>query len=653
MRTLRGRRLIGAAVFALVFVISTVGLISAVGNLRDASDRRSESERVIALATGSERLVVDLESGPRGFIITGEERFLQPWHEARRKLPRSLRMLAAAADGSPLQAQRAREAGARVRSYLRDYSIPLVRTARRDSRRAGEIVRRGAGKRRVDDLRARFDELIAVQEGHVAAESGEAGAAGRIAIAIAWAGIGGMLVLLVALELYMGRTVSRPLARTIRATDQIEGGDLSASVPETGPTELTRLARSVNGMARSLQDGRLKLEDRNAELDEARGAAERANFAKSEFLSRMSHELRTPLNGILGFGQLLELEGLQPPSDRYVAQVLKAGRHLLDMIDELLDISRIEAGGMSLSDETVNAARIVTDLLALMGPLATERDITLSAVGSDEPRWVSADQQRLKQVLLNLLSNAIKYNCDGGTVQVTVAPAGSDRVRILVSDTGIGVAPEDIDRLFVPFDRLGAEQTSVEGTGLGLTLTKHLVELMRGTLDVASEPGVGTTFAVELSGAAGDPEQPARALEKAAAPTARPSLPDATVLCIEDNVANLELVAQILAGQPGIELIPATTGGIGIQLATGHPPDLILLDLHLPDLPGTEILARLRRDERTQHIPVIVVSADATTGQIQRLLAAGATAYLTKPLDVQRFLDLLGEHLPARLAEVG
>ena len=653
MSTLRGRRLIGAAVFALVFVISTVGLISAVGNLRDASDRRSESERVIALATGSERLVVDLESGQRGFIITGEERFLAPWHAARRELPRSLRTLAAAADGSPLQAQRAREVGARVRSYLRDYSVPVVRTARRDPRRAREIVRGGESQRRVDDLRARFDELIAVQENHVAAESGEAGAAGRIAIAIAWAGIGGMLVLLVAFELYMGRTVSRPLARTIRATDQIEGGDLSASVPETGPTELTRLARSVNGMARSLREGRLKLEDRNAELDEARRAAERASFAKSEFLSHMSHELRTPLNGILGFGQLLEMEGLQPPSDRYVARVLKAGRHLLDLIDELLDISRIEAGGMSLSVETVNAAGIVTDLLALMGPLAAERNITLSALDSDEPRWVSADQQRLKQVLLNLLSNAIKYNCDGGTVQVTVAPAGSDRVRILVSDTGIGIAPEDIDRLFVPFDRLGAERTSVEGTGLGLALTRHLVELMRGTLDVASEPGVGTTFAVELSGAAGDPDQPARALEKAAATTARPSLPDATVLFIEDHVANLELVAQILAGQPGIELIPATTGGIGIQLATGHPPDLILLDLHLPDMSGTEILARLRRDERTQHIPVIVVSADATNGQIRRLLAAGATAYLTKPLDVQRFLELLGEHLPARLAEVG
>jgi len=653
MSTLRGRRLIGAAVFALVFVISTVGLISAVGNLRDASDRRAESEHVFALATGSERLVVDLESGQRGFIITGEERFLAPWHAARRELPRSLRTLAAAADGSPLQAQRAREVGARVRSYLRDYSVPVVRTARRDPRRAREIVRGGEGQRRVDDLRARFDELIAVQENHVAAESGEAGAAGRIAIAIAWAGIGGMLVLLVAFELYMGRTVSRPLARTIRATDQIEGGDLSASVPETGPTELTRLARSVNGMARSLREGRLKLEDRNAELDEARRAAERASFAKSEFLSHMSHELRTPLNGILGFGQLLEMEGLQPPSDRYVARVLKAGRHLLDLIDELLDISRIEAGGMSLSVETVNAAGIVTDLLALMGPLAAERDITLSALDSDEPRWVSADQQRLKQVLLNLLSNAIKYNCDGGTVQVTVAPAGSDRVRILVSDTGIGIAPEDIDRLFVPFDRLGAERTSVEGTGLGLALTRHLVELMRGTLDVASEPGVGTTFAVELSGAAGDPDQPARALEKAAAPTARPSLPDATVLFIEDHVANLELVAQILAGQPGIELIPATTGGIGIQLATGHPPDLILLDLHLPDMSGTEILARLRRDERTQHIPVIVVSADATNGQIRRLLAAGATAYLTKPLDVQRFLELLGEHLPARLAEVG
>jgi len=652
MRTLRGQRLIGAGLFALVFAISTVVLISAIGNLRGASDRRVRSDRIVVLTVQIERLVVDLQTGQRGFILTGQKRFLQPWHQAQRELPGRLRALEAAAASQPGQGRRVRELARRIRSYLRDYSIPSVRIARRDRGRAREVIARGEGKRRVDDLRGRTGEVSRAQSVEVAAASAAADAAGRTAVMIAWAGIGGVLILLVVFELYMRRTVSLPVSRTARAADRLADGDLSVRMHETGSAELARLGRSFNHMARSLQESRKTLEDRNAELDVARLVAERANLTKSEFLSRMSHELRTPLNGIIGFGQLLEMDGLKSPSDRYVEQVLKAGRHLLELIDELLDISRIEAGRMSVPLEAVDAAGIVTDLIALMGPQAAERDITLSAPDSDLPRWVRADQQRLKQVLLNLLSNAIKYNRDGGTVEVLLQPAGGDRLRILVTDTGIGVAPEDIARLFVAFDRLGADQTAIDGTGLGLTLAKQLVEVMEGTLEVSSEAGVGTTFAVELGGTDRSHDQPATALEKPTAATAGPALPGATVLCIEDNVANLELVAQILAGQSGIELIPATTGGIGIQLATSHVPDLVLLDLHLPDIPGTEILVRLRRDERTRGIPVIVLSADATSGQIERLLAAGATAYLTKPLDVQRFLDLLEEHLPARLAAV-
>jgi signal transduction histidine kinase/ActR/RegA family two-component response regulator len=648
MMTLRGQRLIGAAVFALVFMASTAVMISAIGDLRQASDRRGKSERAIELAANTERLVIDLETGQRGFIITSEERFLQPWHEAQRKLPRSLRMLAAAAELSPQQARGVHELGRRVRSYLRDYSIPTIRVARRDPSRARKIVRGSEGKRRVDDLRARFDELVEAEQRQVAAKDGEAGDAARMAITLAVVGIGGTLILLVAFELYMRRMLTRPLARTAQAVNRLANGELNATACETGPTELASLARSFNRMARSLQESQQKLEHRNAELGEARLVAERASLAKSEFLSRVSHELRTPLNGVLGFGQLLEMGEPAPPNDRYVEQVLKAGRHLLTLIDELLDISQIEAGQMSLSLEAVDAAGVVSDVLGLIQPMADGRDIAMTAVDPHEPRWVRADQQRLRQVLLNLVSNAIKYNREGGTVQVALEPAEPDRMRLLVSDTGVGIAPEDIERLFVAFDRLGAERTAVDGTGLGLTLSKRLVEVMGGTLGVHSEPGVGTTLAIELARAESPLDQHGVAVEKMSATTPGLSLPEATVLCIEDNLANLELVRQILAGQPGIELMAAETGGIAIQLATGHVPDLVLLDLHLPDMSGEEILVLLRRDERTRDIPVIVVSADATRDQVDRLLAAGAAAYLTKPLDVRRFLDLIGEHLALR-----
>jgi PAS domain S-box-containing protein len=375
--------------------------------------------------------------------------------------------------------------------------------------------------------------------------------------------------------------------------------------------------------------------------------ADQANQAKSEFLSRMSHELRTPLNAILGFAQLLEIDSLNPEQEESVGHILKAGRHLLELINEVLDISRIEAGRLSISLEPVPLRGLVQETLDLITPLAAKASVRLDAEAADIPdRTILADRQRMKQVLLNLLSNAVKYNHPGGTVSFSYGETPEGRLRISVRDTGPGIPPERMERLFIPFERLGAEQTGVEGTGLGLTLSKRLVELMEGTLGVESTVGQGSTFWVEMALA----ESPVARLEKdlktVLAPTASPASKETrTVLYVEDNLSNLELLQRLLAHRPGIRFLPAMQGRLGLDLAREHRPDLILLDLHLPDVQGDEVLRRLREDPKTRRIPVVIISADAMPVQINRLMAAGARAYLTKPLDIKKFLDLFYEIL--------
>ncbi|MGH2765550.1 MAG: PAS domain S-box protein, partial [Actinomycetota bacterium] len=380
------------------------------------------------------------------------------------------------------------------------------------------------------------------------------------------------------------------------------------------------------------------------EADEAvhrsRQEAERANRAKSEFLSRMSHELRTPLNAILGFGQLMEMDDLDPQHRESLTQIMKAGRHLVDLIEEVLDISRIEAGGLSLSLEPVALEETVRDSLELLAPSAKHRSIALEwDAEAASGRYVMADRQRLKQVLLNLLSNAVKYNRPEGEVRVSFRERDG-RVRLEVADTGPGIPAGDRDRLFVPFERLG--QTEAEGTGLGLALSKGLVEAMGGTIGMQNRNGEGSLFWVELL-EAGAPRPPAR--EPQDDEPLESETPDRprTVLYIEDNPVNLGLVDKILARRPQIRLLSAMRGGLGLELAREHRPDLILLDIHLPDMPGEEVLRRLRQDPQTRDTPVVVISADAMPERVPRLLAAGARAYLTKPLDVRRLLTLVAE----------
>jgi len=378
-------------------------------------------------------------------------------------------------------------------------------------------------------------------------------------------------------------------------------------------------------------------------LRRSKEEAEKANRAKSEFLSRMSHELRTPLNAILGFAQLLEMSALDRDKREAVAQILKAGQHLLGLINEVLEISRIEAGRLSLSPEPVLISSAIQETLDLLTPMAVRRNIMLRDEGGKERRrYVMADQQRLKQVLLNLISNAIKYNSDDGTVTIATEEIDESRLKIKIRDTGPGIKPDSLSKLFTPFERLGAEQTGVEGTGLGLALSKRLLEMMGGSIGVENNPDRGSTFWMELP-LVQDPVQQLETAMPVVSTAVRPAQQQRQriVLYVEDNLSNITLIEHIVVHRPHVKLVAAMQGRLGLDLAREHRPDLILLDLHLPDISGEDVLYALRQEPALQNTPIIVISADATRGRIERLQSMGVLDYLPKPLDIKRFLQLL------------
>jgi len=402
---------------------------------------------------------------------------------------------------------------------------------------------------------------------------------------------------------------------------------------------LGSLALSRGRAVRLAEHMTADLRARETQLREAKEEAERANEAKSEFLSRMSHELRTPLTAILGFTELLTISEVPAEKQRtFIDRTHKAGQHLLALINDVLDITQIEAGTFTITIEPVVLRLVVDDVIALLEPLATDRGITIdNQIGGDEA--VRADANRLRQVLVNLVSNAIKFNRDGGSITLRSDIENGDLV-ITVVDTGRGIATENLARLFQPFERLGIQTGEVEGAGIGLALSRALVEQMGGSIMAESEVGHGSQFTVRLPLAELISVAPNDDIGKDGA-----TEHVAKVLCIEDNPSNRILVESALSLRPGIDLLSAELGGLGLELARAHRPDLVLLDLHLPDMPGEDVLTRLRADPATVDIPVIVISADAMPRRVAALIEAGAFAFLTKPLGIRDFLDTVDEAL--------
>ncbi|WCO65177.1 ATP-binding protein [Iamia majanohamensis] len=621
------RKLVVAVLLPAVWLVPT-GIAVAVVQDRQADVRRELRADNDALGALSrlELSLVDAETGMRGYLATDDQELLEPYLDASRDLRRARTDLDAAlgADGGIADEVDGRSAAAAAAV------VSLVDAAPPDGplREAALL----AAKERMDAARQAVDDLQARVRAELLDHRAEADALTVRAQLVVAAGLAVSLLAGVVSVGIIGTGIGRRATAVERNARHLARGEPLEPATASGD----ELGRMTDELLRTS----ILLEQRAATMARSRDEALRATQAKDHFLSRMSHELRTPLTSILGFGQLLQMEDLAPDDREAVDQIVVSGRHLLGLINEVLDIARIESGALSLSLEPVALDRVVADCLALMAPQAEAAGVTVRHEGRVH---ALCDQQRTKQVVLNLVSNAIKYNDAEMRVDVVVGPGPEGTARLAVTDTGMGIGPADQERLFTPFERLGAGDTEVEGTGVGLALTRTLVEAMGGTIGVDSERGRGSTFWVHLPAA----EEPTVPTAGAATPTAAAGSPSRPVVVyVDDNPANLELMARVFRDRPE-RLVTALRGAAVRELVRTHRPSVVLADLHLPDISGEDLVRLLRADPATRSTPVVVVSADLSPDRADALAALGVRHQLAKPLDVDRLAAVLDEIAPA------
>jgi signal transduction histidine kinase/ActR/RegA family two-component response regulator len=596
---------------------------------------RTVSLHARALASTASLVLADAvnaETGVRGYAATRDPLFLDPYNLALTRIGAERRALreAAVIEGDGRQ-QRAVDAT--TGQELSE--LAQLRAAVRRGVPVGRLLNRlENGKATMDLLRIQVAKLASGPTALVAIQHNKLTMLQRKIELLDIVGLAvGLLAGVAGVALFTSGIASRVGSNAENARRLGEGQPLQPVI--YAGDEIGRVAES------HLRAEKL-LASRAADLMTARDAALKATQAKNSFLSSTSHELRTPLNSILGFAQLLQMSELREEDSDGVDRILSAGRHLLALINELIDIARIESGDLSLSLEPVLVHLLIEESGQLMAPIAAERSIRIIQHCAHPALAVRADRQRLSQVLVNLISNAVKYNHRGGTITISCQERGTSQAAIVVSDTGPGLSPENIERIFVPFERLGAEQTAVEGTGIGLPLARTLTEAMHGHLTASSVPGQGSAFTLSLPRAPDLVHVPAPG--RAPAAPAAPHLPAGarvSVLYIEDNPANIEVVSRFLSSRPNTTLRSETSGRAGIECAVRDLPSIILLDLHLPDMHGDQVLSELKAEPATAAIPVVVLSADASQGVIHRLLASGALAYLTKPIELAELGRLL------------
>jgi signal transduction histidine kinase/ActR/RegA family two-component response regulator len=599
--------IIGAAMMLVAIV---VGLFWSFQQITEAAAGRQQINLELDSANELLSSLKDAETGYRGFLLTGDEAFLKPYQVVSGNIVNQLRNLR--------QITLIPSAQQHLDAMMPLVEAELAETARvielrrhQDATAISAVVNIGTAKRLMDSLRDETSEFLRIEKR--ALDEREKSFQLKIRTMFGIIIVAGLFAALLGIWFaYLKHQDAKH--------------------------------QSDNLIYVETQRFLVALQKKNDELESARLEAVTANNAKSDFLSSMSHELRTPLNAILGFAQLMQTEIPAPSGsqNQNINEILKAGWHLLELVNEILNLAQIESGKVILSSESVSLADVMKECQSMIEPQANQQNIRLTFSPFDTAGFVHVDRTRLKQCLINLLSNAIKYNRLGGNVSVDCTTARPDKIRINICDTGAGLSSGQLAQLFQVFNRLGQEGGAAEGSGIGLVVTKRLVELMGGKIGVESKVNVGSVFWLEFNrtcAPAISTEKPPRAvLPDAEIPGA---MPVRTVLYVEDNPANQILVEQLITRRPDLRVICATTGNLGITFARANQPEVILMDINLPGISGIEAMKILRTDLSTKDIPVVAVSANAMPHDVEEAMQAGFFRYLTKPIQVDEFMQTL------------